>query len=224
MPHLARMAEENGKKGLNVLAITNESRETVLKYMAQLAMVPIPYTIGVGGGSGNYPASGIPKAFLIGVDGKVIWEGNPGAFDEKLLEAELKKVKITDEMKAAKAGKALAYAETLITSKEYLRAEMLLDRVAKEYSKIDAGKKASDRKAELEKDEAVKKELAAQKTLDKLVNGLELPKDPLKKKERDGVAKELDALAKKAQTDAPATAALATQWAKVVREDWKAEK
>jgi hypothetical protein len=224
MPHLASLAEGYGKKGLNVLAITNESRETVLKYMAQLAMVPIPYTIGVGGGSGNYPAPGIPKAFLIGVDGKVIWEGNPAAFDEKLLEAELKKVKITDEMKAANAAKSLAYAETLITAKEYLRAEMLLDRVAKDYAKIDAGKKATDRKAELEKDEAVKKELAAQRALDKLVNGIELPKDKLKKKERDGVAKEIDALAKKSQTDAPATAALATQWAKVVREDWKVEK
>lgn len=224
MPHLAGLAEDFGKKGLNVLAITNESRETVLKYMSQLAMVPLPYTIGVGGGSGNYPASGIPKAFLIGVDGKVIWEGNPAAFPEKQLEEELKKVKVTDEAKAAKAAKSLAYAETLVTAKEYLRADNLLDRVAKDYAKIDAGKKASDRKAELEKDEAVKKELAAQRTLDKMVNGLELPKDKFKKKDRDGVAKELDALAKKSATDAPATAAMATQWAKVVREDWKAEK
>jgi hypothetical protein len=220
MSHLASLAEENGKKGLTVLAITNEPQEIVLKYMTQLAAGPLPYVVGSGGGSQNYPAGGIPKAFLIGVDGKVIWEGGPGNFDEKLLEAELKKVKVTDEMKAAKAAKALAYAETLITAKQYLRAETLLDRVAKDYAKIDAGKKATDRKAELEKDEAVKKELAAQRALDKMVGGLEMPKEKLKKKDRDGVAKSIDAFAKKSQTDAPATAALATEWAKVVREDW----
>src|SRR6185503_14550169 len=114
MSHLARMAEDYSKKGLNVIAITNESRETVQKYMAQLTASPIPYTVGLGGGSANYPARGIPKAFLIGVDGKVIWEGGPGGFSEKLLETELKKVKITDEMRSAKAAKAVAYAKTLV--------------------------------------------------------------------------------------------------------------
>ena len=46
-----------------------------------------------------------------------------------------------------------------------------------------------------------------------------MPKDKIKKKERDGVAKELDSLAKKAGTDAPAAAAMATAWAKIVRGD-----
>src|ERR1700733_9772673 len=120
MPHLARMAEDYAKKGLTVLAITNESRETVLKFMTQLSAQPLPYTIGYGGGSANYPASGIPKAFLVGADGKIVWEGFPGDFSEKFLVEELKKVKVTDEMKAAHAQKSLAYAETLITAKEYL--------------------------------------------------------------------------------------------------------
>lgn len=224
MPHLARMAEDYAKKGLNVLAITNESRDTVMKYMTQLAQVPLTYTIGYGGGSGNYPAAGIPKAFLVGADGKIVWEGNPGSFSEKFLEEELKKVKITDEMKAAHAAKSLAYAETLITSKDYLRAANLLDKTAKDFAATDAGKQAAERRAALDKDEAIKKELAAQKALDKAVGGLELPKEKFKKKERDAVAKELEGLAKKNQTDAPATAAMAADWAKIVREDWKVEK
>jgi hypothetical protein len=208
MSHLASLAEENGKKGLTVLAITNEPQEIVLKYMTQLAAGPLPYVVGSGGGSQNYPAGGIPKAFLIGVDGKVIWEGGPGNFDEKLLEAELKKVKVTDEMKAAHAQKSVDYAQKLIAAKEYLRAANILDKTVKDFGATEPGKKAVELRA----------------SLDKAVNGIELPKDKIKKKERDAVAKELDALAKKSQTDAPATAAMATDWAKIVREDWKAEK
>src|SRR5215471_6283546 len=147
MPHLARMAEDFGKKGLNVLALTNESRETVMKYMTQLAAVPLPYTIGYGGGSGNYPSPGIPHAFLISADQKVVWEGNPGSFPEKLLDEELKKVKITDEMKNARAEKAVAYAETLITAKDYLRAANLLDKTAKDLGATEGGKKAAARRA-----------------------------------------------------------------------------
>lgn len=224
MPHLARMAEDYAKKGLTVLAITNESRETVLKYMAQLALVPIPYTIGVGGGSGNYPASGIPKAFLIGVDGKVIWEGSPGSLDTKKLEEELKKVKVTDEMKSARAEKAVAYANALIAKKDLLRGVTLLEKVQKDYGKTEAAKKAADAVAAIDKDEALKKELAAQRALDKAVGGLELPKEKLKDKERESKAKQLDDFAKKNKDTAPATADMATQWAKVMREDWKAEK
>ena len=224
MPHLARMAEENAKKGLNVIAITNESRDTVLKYMAQLATLPLPYTIGVGGGSGNYPASGIPKAFLISAEGKVVWEGNPGAFPDKMLDEELKKVKVTDEMKSAKADKAVAYAEALLAKKEVLRAVNLLDKVVKDYKGTEAAKKAADRVASIDKDEALKKELAAQKTLDKLVGGLELPAEKTKEKEREGKAKQLDDLAKKNKDSAPATAELATMWAKVMRENWTKEK
>jgi uncharacterized membrane-anchored protein YhcB (DUF1043 family) len=220
MSHLASLAEENGKKGLTVLAITNEPQDIVRKYVTQLAAGPLPYVIGSGGGSENYPASGIPKAFLVGVDGKIVWEGNPASFDEKLLEAELKKVKVTDEMRTARAEKGLAYAETLITAKEYLRAANLLDRIAKDYAKLESGKKAADRRAALDKDEAVKKELTAQKEIDKAVGGVEMPKEKFKKKDRDGVAKSLDGLAKKFQTDAPGAASMATAWAKVVREDW----
>jgi hypothetical protein len=223
MPHLARMAEDYSKKGLNVIAITNESRETVLKYMEQLALVPLPYTIGVGGGANEYPASGIPKAFLIGADGKIAWEGNPSAFNEKQLDEELKKVKVTDEMHAARAAKALAYAETLIGKKDVFRAANLLDKVSKDAKAGDAAKKAADRLAAIQADAALKNELEAQKTLDKAVGGLELPREKVKDKDREGKAKAIDALAKKFKDTAPATAEMATTWAKVVREDWKAE-
>jgi hypothetical protein len=218
------MAEEYAKKGLNVIAITNESRETVQKYMAQLTAAPVPYTVGLGGGSNAYPAAGIPKAFLIGADGKVVWEGSPGAFSTKQLEEELKKVKITDEMRAAKAEKALAYAETLIGKKDVLVAATLLEKVSKDAKAGEGAKKAAERLAALQTDAALKAELDAQKALDKAVGGIEMPKEKLKDKEREGKAKALDSLAKKYKDTAPGAADRATQWAKVMREDWKAEK
>ena len=225
MPHLASLVEEYSKKGLSVVAFTDEKRETVLKFMAQLNDAPAGYTIGYGGGAQAYPtADGIPQSFLVGADGKVVWQGYPSECSGKMIEAELKKVRVTDEMKAGKAAKALAFAETLIAAKEYLRAANLLDRTSKDFGATESGKKAAERRASIEKDEAVKKELAAQRALDKAVGGLDVPKEKFKKKEREGIAKNLDALAKKNQTDAPATAAMAAQWATIVREDWAAEK
>ena len=154
----------------------------------------------------------------------MIWEGSPGSLDTKKLEEELKKVKVTDEMKSARAEKAVAYANALIAKKDLLRGVTLLEKVQKDYGKTEAAKKAADAVAAIDKDEALKKELAAQRALDKAVGGLELPKEKLKDKERESKAKQLDDFAKKNKDTAPATADMATQWAKVMREDWKAEK
>src|SRR5438132_9191 len=123
MPHLTGLAEDYSKKGLNVIAITDESRDTVLKFLEQKNITPVGYTIGYGGGAQGYPtADGIPQAFLVGADGKVVWQGHPSECNGKMIEAELKNVKITDQMRAAKAEKALAYAEALVAKKDVLRA------------------------------------------------------------------------------------------------------
>ena len=184
---------------------------------------PVTYTIGLGGGSGNYATRGIPAAWLIGADGKVVWAGNPGSLSEKVIEGEIKKVVSSDATKAARAEKALAYAESQIAGKRYLQGIETLDRILKEMKGTDAAKKAEERKAALDKDEAAKKEIAAQKTLDKIVGGLELPKDKLKGKERDGKATMLESFAKKNKDEAPGAAELADMWVKVMKEDWKRE-
>lgn len=224
MPHLSGLAEDYAKKGLNVIALTNESRDTVLKFLEQKNVTPVSYTIGYGGGAQAYPtADGIPQAFLVGADGRVVWQGHPSECNGKMIEAELKNVKL-DQTRAVRAEKALAYAEALLAKKDVLRALCVLEKAAKDAKAGDAAKKAADRIASVNADEALKKELDAQKQLDKAVGGLDLPKEKLKDKERDAKAKQIDALAKKFKDTAPATAAMAEAWAKDVREDWKAEK
>ncbi len=221
MPHLSKLTEEYGKKGFTVISISKEPRDTVLKFLTQKNVTEVNYTMGCGGGTQNYPAPGIPKGFLIGVDGKVIWEGHPASMPIDLLEQELKKVKITPEMKASTAQASLAYAETLISSKEVLRGANVLSAIAKEHKGTDAAKQAEVRSAAITKDPALSKELAAQKQIDKLVGGIELPKEKLKSKDRVTTADQLAALASKFASDAPASAELARSWATAIRDDWK---
>jgi len=215
--------EEYGKKGLNVISITNESRETVLKYLAQKGVAPTDYQIGLGGGHGNYQARGIPASWLIGVDGKVLWQGHPGSLDKKEMEAELRKVKPTPESREAKAARAVEYADSLLAVKRYLMASEVLDRVSKEQKDTASGKKAAEKVKEMDADAAVKADLAAQKDLAKLVGGAEKPKEKFKSKEREGAAVRLESFIKKNEGKAGAVE-LAQMWAKVMTEDWKVEK
>lgn len=220
MPHLVKLKEEYGEQGFNVLSITNEPRDTVLKFFTQLNVTAINYTMGCGGGAEAYPAPGIPKAFLVDVEGKVVWEGHPAELTNKMIETELKKIVPSPERRAASAERGLAWAETLLGEKQVLRATGVLARIVKQHKGTPAATKAAARLTEIEKDPALAPELAAQKSLDKLVGGLELPAEKLKKKERESTAEKVAALAKKIQADAPGTAKLAQQWEHVLREDW----
>ena len=132
----------------------------------------------------------------------------------------MKKVRVTDEFKAARATKALEYAESLIGEKQFVRGLALLDRVVKEYKGSEAAKKAEERKAAVEKDESAKVELAAQKELEKITTGLDMPKEKLKSKERDSSVVRLEAFLKKNKETAPVASELATMWVKVMSEDW----
>jgi hypothetical protein len=214
------MQDEMGPKGLKVLAITHEPREQVLKLMAQMPPGEVTYSIGLSGGlSLTNPTNGIPYSWLVGVDGTVLWQGH-GLPADKEIQAELKKVKVTDEFKAARAQKAIAYAENLLADHQLLRGVMVLEKVAKDYKGTPSAKTAEERKAAVEKDESLKAELAAQKTLDRLVGGLELPKDKLKKKEREAIAVKLQAFIKANEKDAPVAAEQAKMMTKVMTEDW----
>jgi hypothetical protein len=223
MPHLARMVEDYGAKGLNVLAITDEPREAVLRYLSQASDAPSTFPIGVGGGTGNYPAPAFPMAFLISAEGKVVWQGNPGQFNEKLLAEEVKKVKITDEMRAAKAAKSVAFAEDLITKSEVLRARILLEKVQKDPSAGDAAKRAAEVIESIDKDPRLKKDLTAQRALEKLLGGIEMPREKVKEKNRESLAKELDDFARKTHQQSKPTGEMAATWARILREQWKAK-
>jgi len=180
--------------------------------------VPVTYAIGLEGGMGlKNPTGKIPYSWLIAADGKVVWQGN-GLPSEKALEEELRKVKVTPEMKAARAEKALAYAESLLAEKQLVRGLAVLAKVAKENKGTEPAKKAEERKAAIEKDEALKAELAAQKVLDGITTGLEMPKEKLKGKEREFKKVQLESFIQK--NPGTEAAKMAEMWVKVMAEDW----
>jgi len=77
IPHLTKIAETYGAKGLRLVSLTQEPRDVVDRFLARH---PITYPIGVGSTSGTeYGASRIPYAVLIGKDGTVIWSGHPAS-------------------------------------------------------------------------------------------------------------------------------------------------
>jgi hypothetical protein len=173
------------------------------------------YPMALGGGRGDMDcANKIPYGWLIGVDGKVVWQGNPGSLSKKDIEAELKKIaKPTDEVKEARAAAILAYAETLIEKKRYLLAVEMLQKAAKKYSGVASAKAADDRIKALEAVPETKADLDAQKALVKITGGLECPKEKMKGKEMDGAATKLESFLKKNEATAPGAAEIAKEWA-----------
>lgn len=85
------MQNEYGSKGFTVLALSDEGPAVVERFVKDQKLT---YPIGVDPGGKtkrSYGVRGIPQAFLINVDGRVIWEGHPGdpSAYQKQLEAEL---------------------------------------------------------------------------------------------------------------------------------------
>lgn len=88
IPHLNELYAKYRDRGLVIVGITNEDRPTVEKFLKGL---PIKYAVAFdeGGKMGEYfRVRGIPHAFLVNADGKIVWQGHPMA----LREAEIEKV------------------------------------------------------------------------------------------------------------------------------------
>jgi hypothetical protein len=90
------------------------------------------YLVAFGGGAGGYSSTGIPAAWLVGPDGKIVWKGHPSGLTAEIVQANLKNVRLrpkfefqADELKKASKlleagnfGKALAELEKVITANE----------------------------------------------------------------------------------------------------------
>jgi thiol-disulfide isomerase/thioredoxin len=89
IPHMNELNAKHSGDGLRILSFTDESRSKVDRFQKS-AKVPIEYTIGVGSTSSQtYRVTGIPHAFLIGRNGKLLWEGHPAmpACEENIVKA-----------------------------------------------------------------------------------------------------------------------------------------
>jgi len=82
IPHLTKLQEKYGDDGLIVIGISDESKETVRPYIEHMGDV-MAYTVAVDrrGTKSSYMngfgETGIPRAYVVDVNGRVIWYGNP---------------------------------------------------------------------------------------------------------------------------------------------------
>ena len=89
IPHLNEINKKFKDKGLVVIGITDEPKATVEKFQKTL---PMEYNVAVGGAEieKKFGISGIPHAFVVGKDGKIVWEGHPMELKEGVIEKALK--------------------------------------------------------------------------------------------------------------------------------------
>jgi thiol-disulfide isomerase/thioredoxin len=87
IPHLNELHEQHAARGLRILGITDQSRQGIENFMKT---TPVKYILGTGSNMApEYGITGFPHAFIIGRDGKLVWQGNPGSadFEKRLLVA-----------------------------------------------------------------------------------------------------------------------------------------
>jgi len=116
IPHLIDLHKKYAPKGVVIMSLTKEPKAKVEPFAKEMGMV---YAIGCGSPTGQaYGVRGIPHAFVIDIEGRVVWHGHPAGEDfERAIENQLKtkpptlmstEEKAKAEALLAKADEALA--------------------------------------------------------------------------------------------------------------------
>jgi len=83
IPHMnsmwKKLLNEYGKDKLQLVGVTTEDDVKVAPFMKEMASdMQYPVALDVQKSlDSSYPASGIPHAYVVGKDGKIVWTGNP---------------------------------------------------------------------------------------------------------------------------------------------------
>lgn len=93
-PHLVKWHDEYAARGLRVIEINNGLMDELADLEDHLAEEGIRFAVlhdTNGEVTGRFGVSTYPTAYLVGRDGKVIWEGHPGdaADHERLIQQAL---------------------------------------------------------------------------------------------------------------------------------------
>jgi thiol-disulfide isomerase/thioredoxin len=89
IPHLNDLNKKFKDKGLVIVGISDEDKATVEGFQKS---TPMDYSVALdkGGLGKKFGISGIPHAFVVGKDGKIVWEGHPMRLTEAEIEKALK--------------------------------------------------------------------------------------------------------------------------------------
>jgi thiol-disulfide isomerase/thioredoxin len=91
IPHLTEIQKKFKDKGVVVVGVSDEAPATVKPFVQKMAG-QMDYTVAIDDGRKSnrgymlaYGQNGIPHSFIVGKDGKVVWEGHPmDGLDEAL--------------------------------------------------------------------------------------------------------------------------------------------
>jgi thiol-disulfide isomerase/thioredoxin len=93
IPHLNTLYNRYKDKGVVVLGLSDERLTQVAPFVEQMnkGKKNMEYIVGAGSNDvANYGVTGIPHAFLVDPEGKVVWTGHPMAGLDKAIEKALK--------------------------------------------------------------------------------------------------------------------------------------
>lgn len=94
LPSIQGLWEKHGGKGLRIFLAESQggSLEEIKKYAKEFKpALTFPITIGGGAFSGYKGGNGLPYAFVVGPDAKVVWQGSSGY--DSVIEQQLKRIK-----------------------------------------------------------------------------------------------------------------------------------
>lgn len=92
-PHLVKWNERYNSQGLTIIDVDNGAIDQVQAVEAHVKTAGLPFAVfhdRAGATCQTYGVQAYPTAYLIGRDGKVVWEGNPGG-DMAALERTIEK-------------------------------------------------------------------------------------------------------------------------------------
>ncbi len=155
MPHLVEVQKKYRSKGVILLAISYEPEAKVRDFVLKQK---VSYVVGADAQStlNDYGVKGFPKAFLIGPDGKIAWEGHPAVVEEaleKLLGENPPKSK--GFLASSSAKSAYQQADKLYKSKKYEDALHALEMVAKDFPDSKEGKQAKGKLKKMKKNSKI---------------------------------------------------------------------
>jgi len=139
VPHLNKLRESYEEKGLRILALTSETPEKVKPFVEKnrlsypVGMIDRAQLEAYGGG-------GIPHAYLVAPNGKVVWHGHPASLTDGEVEKHLRKTtdfglrKIRSEAKQA----ATAFKKGRLAETEKLAKQLVEDGATSEQGQTDA--------------------------------------------------------------------------------------
>lgn len=208
MPLLQQLSERHAEDGLTVVGLTNESRERVLRFLALEEATP-RYPIALQGGAA-YEVRRVPHSYLVGPDGRVVWEGRSRNLPDEVLHGVLERCgTLPDELVEPCSRARLAAAREELAHGRHLSARACLEALVRDLPDTAAASVANVLLGPLRSGP----EADAWRRLEELLGPGGRPIERLDEPAAEALVAQLTAFADDVEDSAPAAAVHARRWA-----------